>query len=187
DTAQYKRESDWGENMNLVVWRDKQWPYASMQGAFALTSVTYSSKTGRIADADVEINSDDYDFTSFSSSRAGKTNKVDIANTLTHEVGHFLGLDHAAKEAATMYRSAPPGEVKKRTLHQDDINGLCAIYPGNDRVNSCEYPKDFKPPPPSDGNGDDSSCSSVGGGPFPQGALVIGFSLLVLLRLRCRD
>lgn len=188
-TVQYKKNVEWDENMNLVVWRDNAWPYASMHAAFALTSVTYSSNTGRIADADIEINTDGYDFAHLSQSRTGETDKVDIANTLTHEVGHFLGLDHADSDEATMYRSAPSGEVKKRTLHQDDIDGLCATYPGNHRSQPCEYPQDFKPPPPetNDDPSNDSSCCSNGGTPFPQGSLLIGLWGFALLRLRRRD
>lgn len=187
DDVEYTKEADWDENMNLVVWRDNQWPYGSMNAAFALTSVTYSSSSGRIADADIEINSAAYEFTSLDASKAGETGEVDLSNTLTHEVGHFLGLDHTDNEEATMYRSAPSGEVQKRTLHQDDINGLCAIYPGDEQSGTCEYPEDFKPPPPDEkedrGN---ASCCTDGGSPFPKGSLVLGLSLFTLLRLRSR-
>jgi len=184
-TVQYKKDADWDENMNLVVWRDTEWPYGS--AAFALTSVTYSSSSGRIADADIEVNSQMYDFAHLADSRVGETDEVDIVNTLTHEVGHLVGLDHADDDEATMYRSAPSGEVKKRTLHQDDFDGLCAIYPGNNRAERCTDPQDFKPPPPGgDDPPDDSGCRSVEGGPSPQGSLVIGLSCVALLCLRRR-
>ena len=180
--VQYKKNADWDENMNLVVWRDDDWPYGtSMNAAFALTSVTYSSSTGRIADADIEINSDTYEFTRLKNSKAGKTDKVDLANTLTHEVGHFLGLDHTEVEDATMYRSAPSGEVKKRTLHQDDIEGLCAIYPGNDREGACQYPKDFKPPENDNGKkGNDGACCAVGSSPLPRLPVLISWCVIGL-------
>jgi MYXO-CTERM domain-containing protein len=62
-----------------------------------------------------------------------------VRNTVTHEVGHFLGLDHTPIEAATMFATAPRGETAKRDLHQDDIDGLCAIYPqGQQGGKSCD-------------------------------------------------
>jgi hypothetical protein len=75
--------------------------------------------------------------------------RIDVRNTVTHEAGHVLGLAHncylagsnsygaplctAANQGlygpATMYPSAPPYQVTKRTLTQDDIDGVCATYP----------------------------------------------------------
>lgn len=158
--AQYKKDAGWTENLNVVVWRDNNWPYAmGTNTAFALTSVTYNSKDGVIADADIEINSDTYDFTHLNKGQPGKTSKVDLLNTLTHEIGHFVGLDHPNLPAATMYGMAPTGEVKKRTLHQDDINGLCAIYPGKTGDGHCDYPDDFVPPEEEEKTKKKGGCS----------------------------
>lgn len=75
--------------------------------------------------------------------------RIDVQNTVTHEAGHALGLAHncylagsnsygaplctaanqSLYEPATMYPSAPPHEVSKRALSQDDIDGVCAAYP----------------------------------------------------------
>ena len=113
-----------GDNLNLLVWR-QQWPYAS-SGVYALTSVTFNPSTGIIYDADIEFNEQSFTFTlTDQPSRV----QVDVRNTLTHEAGHLLGLDHSALPEATMYGMAPLGELIKRDLHPDDIDGLCAIYP----------------------------------------------------------
>jgi hypothetical protein len=48
---------------------------------------------------------------------------------LTHEVGHFLGLDHAADSASMMYRWYLAGSASTRGLTADDTAGICAIYP----------------------------------------------------------
>ena len=46
----------------------------------------------------------------------------DIRDIGTHEIGHTVGLDHYsdADAQATMYPSAPAGEVRKRTLTAGD-------------------------------------------------------------------
>lgn len=113
------------DNANIVMWRE-QWPYPGARSAYALTSVTFSVNTGVISDADIELNGDL--FTWSDEPRPAPTD-VDVRNTLVHEVGHFIGLDHSPNTEATMYAMAPEGEIKKRTLHEDDIAGVCAIYP----------------------------------------------------------
>lgn len=58
---------------------------------------------------------------------------VDLQSVATHEVGHLLGLDHSNISRATMYY-AYTGGTSARQLHDDDIQGVCALYP---RVCSC--------------------------------------------------
>ena len=50
----------------------------------------------------------------------------------THELGHSLSLGdlyNSADADKTMYGYASSGETKKRTLHQDDIDGITYLYP----------------------------------------------------------
>ncbi len=117
------------ENVNLVVFREEGWAYSP--GVLALTSVTFDPTQGIIYDSDMEINAQDY---SWSVSEEGVPGRIDLRNTITHEAGHFLGLDHSGVAAATMAASAPPGETKKRSLDEDDIEGLCSIYPSGSPV-----------------------------------------------------
>jgi hypothetical protein len=138
DRAEVKSGSN-ATNMNLVVFRDEGWSQVASAQTFALTSVSYNPDTGVIVDADVEINSEFYTLTVEETPDA---NQVDLRNTLVHEVGHFIGLDHTPIQDATMYASADLGEIKKRQLHQDDIDGICHIYPvidGED-ADQCQSP-----------------------------------------------
>lgn len=62
----------------------------------------------------------------------GEPNRFDVRNIATHEAGHTLVLDDLYgpnDTEKTMYGYAALGEVKKRTLHPDDIAGICSIYP----------------------------------------------------------
>lgn len=51
--------------------------------------------------------------------------KFEIGNVGTHEFGHVVGLDHLSdpNAFATMYPSAPKGEVRKRTTTSGDRSG----------------------------------------------------------------
>jgi hypothetical protein len=60
------------------------------------------------------------------------SSKMDFGNILTHELGHYVGLDHPPAIPAcadtTMYPTATFGETKKRSLSPDDIQCLQNLY-----------------------------------------------------------
>lgn len=111
---------------NILLWRDSVWPNPGYR-AVALTTVTFRLSSGQILSADIEFNTADYAYT-LDPETGGA---IDFKNALTHEVGHFLGLDHSYVQESTMYPTAEPGETIKRELHQVDIDGICSIYPLN--------------------------------------------------------
>ena len=91
----------------------------------ALTVLTYDRNNGEIRDADVLL--DDWDH-EFCIAPACAPLQYDLESTLTHELGHALGLDHSADPESTMYAGADPGETKKQTLNGDDNSGICTVY-----------------------------------------------------------
>jgi MYXO-CTERM domain-containing protein len=111
-------------SINMIIFREKKWPYSTRPVAF--TAVTYNVNTGEIFDADIEMNGEDYAFTTRPEEESWK---IDIQNTITHELGHVLGVDHTNVVEATMFDHAGPGDINKRTLEEDDIEAVCAIYP----------------------------------------------------------
>jgi len=94
----------------------------------AITQIAHDPETGEIVDVDVEINDGGYKFSYDDSPAAGE---VDFLSMLTHELGHFYGLDHSTQTAATMfatYAASADQAQDSRTLAQDDSDGICALY-----------------------------------------------------------
>jgi hypothetical protein len=110
-------------NANIVIFRDEEWPYPDEFSVIARTSLTFDPKTGAIFDADIEINSFQNEF---STSEEAISN--DLQAVLTHEVGHFLGLDHSEDDRATMRWNYDLANLGARTLSDDDRAGICSIY-----------------------------------------------------------
>ncbi|MCP4504695.1 MAG: matrixin family metalloprotease [Deltaproteobacteria bacterium] len=143
----WRAGADSPENRNVIVFRNDDendpvdaWLYDN--GAIAITTVTYSRFSGRILDADIELNDRAFVFTECDNGEPGCLISTDLKNTLTHEVGHLLGLDHPSRDqadysATTMYGSAAEGDVQKRDLAQDDIDGICFLYPAGAANQSC--------------------------------------------------
>ncbi len=117
-------DSPGATNENLVVWVKSNWSHE--RAVVALTSLTYDVQSGEIVDADLEINDQDFSFAT-----TPLSGQMDVANTVVHEVGHFLGLDHSKVTQATMFYSAREGETSKRDLHSDDLAGYCTLYGPN--------------------------------------------------------
>lgn len=98
------------------------WPWSS--NAIAVNVYWYSGDL--ILHNDVCFNN--YNFTWSDSGQAGR---MDVQNIAAHEFGHNLCLSDIYESYAseyTMYGYSSYGETKKRTLEQDDINGIRYIY-----------------------------------------------------------
>jgi len=77
------------------------------QSAAAITTVSYINKQGDpddglIVDADIEFNAVDNQFVEIGKSLPASDgrNQTDLENTLTHELGHLMGLDHTCRLSA---------------------------------------------------------------------------------------
>jgi hypothetical protein len=161
------------DNTNSIVVLDT-WPYA--EGMLAVTLVTLNARTNEILDADVAFNAEHRAFKVLTDGAlpADLTRFDDVQNTITHELGHALGLQHSeVAEDIVMYPSSPPGETRKRDLKQDDRDGLLSLY-GVAPVTA--------PPGPTTGGRPAFGCSASASGSSLATLAVLG--VLVFLRGR---
>jgi len=105
------------DNYNVVAWGGYQ------AGVIAVTYIWYSGS--QILETDTRMN------IVYKWSLSGEAGKMDVQNIMTHEFGHWAGLDDLYNDVdywLTMYGYADFGETYKRTLGLGDINGLKAVY-----------------------------------------------------------
>lgn len=169
------------ENQNILVFRnqtdgDPIDAWVHQLGALAITTVTFESNAGRLLDADVEINDVSFIFTACDDCAAS----FDLQNTLTHELGHVVGLDHSSDATATMFASAPRGDTSKRSLETDDADALCRVYPTGAPVGLCPGAGPREMPP--DVRFTALGCSGVGGPSSGAGCAPLSLLALSLLR-----
>ncbi len=140
-----------GQNANIIYFEDNKWNYTSEDNTLAKTTVTFDDTTGEILDADIAVNHAYNDITI-----SDDVVKYDLESILTHEVGHFIGLDHSDDPTATMFAAYDPGTIDLRTLEADDVAAVCDAYPP-ERVAKCSTT-------PRGGLGDECRAQQNGGG-----------------------
>jgi hypothetical protein len=137
---------------NNLVFRRDSWAYDPQ--ALAITTVFARQSDGVIVDGDLELNAVTFVWGDLAAGASG-ARTWDLQNTLTHELGHLLGLDHNCRfpgdvrallddrgapvpecasappeiRESTMYPAVLPGDLERRTLAADDIAAVCGIYP----------------------------------------------------------
>jgi len=122
-------------NANIIMFHDDEWPYTSGSDVLALTTVTFSKKTGDIYDVDMEING----LQPLSTTEVVDPEAYDLQSIITHEAGHFLGLGHSLDPEATMWTQYSTGTDSFRDLSPDDIAGICTVYPPTNEDSVCDY------------------------------------------------
>jgi uncharacterized protein (TIGR03382 family) len=205
------------DNVNLIKFRDTTWcrpavgddpPRCHADAAAGLTTAVYvddvsSDRDGAIVDADIELNGVNFAIAVKGATESRAACMSELQNTLTHELGHLLGLEHPCRTAmdpprvddkgasvplcgsvagnmsiteATMYNFQDCGETKKESLSADDIAAVCAIYPIANDPGTCEHVGE---------SGGCAGCSSSGSG-IPMGSVLgaLGVGALVLRRRR---
>jgi hypothetical protein len=149
----------------------------NVNNVIALTTLFFDPSTGEARSYALEMNDWQYDF-ALLEKQGVPGGAVDLENTLTHELGHVLALDHSESRGSTMFLSAPQGEIAKRSLEEDDRTGLCSLY--------SEAYAEVNPDAEIGGGGD--GCSSHPAGapsvPLPLAPLLLALAALATGRLR---
>ena len=113
---------------NVITAITHDWPYDD--GVMAVTLLTLDATDHTIMRANVFINAAQNRFGVLAADSQRGGGFADVQNTVTHELGHALGLAHVMDHPeAVMYPMAFDGDVNKRTLSHDDLAGLDALYP----------------------------------------------------------
>lgn len=174
--------SEGAENQNILTFVSSPQAWLYDPNALALTTVTMcvndtpECAVGTIIDADIEINEQGYPFTTSDAPRV----RMDLANTLTHEIGHLLGLDHSNDAEATMYFQQDLGETNKRNLANDDRLALCTLFPTDDE-RACNMDAYSFGIQPETTQATDSSTTSSSEGCEQAKSYHLIFNLLILL------
>jgi len=176
-------------------------------GILAITLLTHDAR-GQLLDADIEINGVISYLTLVDSPpcQPGHVSQGcvgnDVQNTVTHELGHALGLAHSPDPASTMYATARLGETSKRVLDPTSRQFVCDVYPRGKAALDCLAP-DGGPGPDDPGGGTIGSgpggasspgiaptgaaCSGSGQTGTSEIALLLALAALALTRVRLWD
>jgi uncharacterized protein (TIGR03382 family) len=167
------------------------WEHGS--AVIGLTTTTFSFRTGYILDADIELNAGapgrGFLFTTVDSPpceggvQTTSCVATDVQNTVTHEMGHVVGLDHVSVSGSTMEPTAPPGETHKRIIDVGSAAGFCDAYPRGLPPTQCGEIPDLGRHVQAVSNGPGVGCGAAPGALLAPAALL---GLLVLGRRRER-
>ncbi|MDC0680346.1 matrixin family metalloprotease [Sorangium atrum] len=115
---------NYNDGKNVFHWISSSWPnmLGDVNSVIGVTMPVWSFN-GAIVDADMVFND-----VGFCWNDTGNNGCVDTQSIATHEEGHFLGLGHSSERSATMTPYYVVGS-SMRTIEQDDIDGVCALYP----------------------------------------------------------
>jgi hypothetical protein len=113
------------DGKNIIAWG------RTSASALGVTYTWYNSSTLEVVETDTIMNKKFIWSWSVLTGGCARADAYDAQNILTHELGHWLGLnDHYTADYAnaTMYGYGSKAEIKKDTLSSGDAAGTRAIY-----------------------------------------------------------
>jgi hypothetical protein len=146
------------------------WEFAP--GTLAITTTNFATSNGQLLDADIELNAASHLFTTVDGPPCTDVDaltctSIDVQNTVTHELGHTLGLAHSPDGRSTMFAGAERGETKKRVLDDGSQEFVCTAYPQGQQSRDCDgSPLQVRVP--------GTSCGAAPVGLLALGGLLVG-------------
>ena len=143
------------------------WDHADAPLALAVTTTTYAVSTGKLLDADIDLNWPSFLFTTVDAPPCVKPNvslqcvATDVEGAMTHELGHALGLAHTCSRASTMFFRSDLGETSKRALDPGTALFACEAYPKGKAAAGCARTEDGLPVAPAAARGCGCSASAA--------------------------
>lgn len=129
------------------------WDHNDSGTTIAITLTTYDERSGIIYDSDIELNAysalntGGFFFTTADGGPPCDPPDVtenclatDLQNTMTHEIGHLVGLDHTTAPGSTMNATAPSGQLSKRVIDSGSRDFVCTNYPRAQASKACIPP-----------------------------------------------
>jgi hypothetical protein len=118
------------DGINMVVWlpSNRMLDGGSIffpSGVAGLTVLSGSTGDEIIAEADIVLNRDLQWFTEFNPSRTAVNHVETVA---LHEIGHLLGLNHAAVGGSTMFWHISDAVGASSGLSSDELSGIRSVY-----------------------------------------------------------
>ena len=113
------------DGKNIITWG------SASGSALGVTYIWYYPSTGLVAELDTILNTKFFWMWSGGLSTCAWSNSYDAQGILTHELGHWFGLDDeytSEYENNTMYGYGYKRDAKADTLTTGDIDGVKAIY-----------------------------------------------------------
>ncbi len=114
------------DNQMTIAIGSTQSDISVVGGALAVTIDTFNPSTGVIADSDIIINPADCFTTTGVASACTANTAYDFQATMTHELGHSLGLNHTGLLGAVMFQY---NTLTERSLSSDEIAFAYSVYP----------------------------------------------------------
>jgi hypothetical protein len=103
----------------LVLWRSGG---LEDEDRLAETEPLFDPQSGRLVWTEILVDVAAHRY------RPGAGFVYDLQSSVTHEVGHLLGLEHSRHSGSTMYAGLAAGDRSKRTLSADDVDGVRVLY-----------------------------------------------------------
>jgi hypothetical protein len=116
------------DGVNLICFVCSSSDFGSGGDTLAITYTSFDTTSGQIVDADILFNQADNFDGGTATCSANASNCSDLQTVASHEIGHFLGLDHSAVTSAVMYPFAPD---MQHNLSSDDVAGISNTYPSS--------------------------------------------------------